>query len=148
MSVSGISSYSNNYHASNAQGASSQRGSDFKNLVQSLKSGDLSGAQQAYAALAQALPANASSSSNGQAGTFSTDLQAIGKALQSGDLSGAQQALSKLQQDGKAIQQAHGAHHHHHAGSAASTASATTATTTDTTTTAASTPATSIDIKV
>jgi hypothetical protein len=61
-------------------------------LVSSLKSGDLSGAQQAYASLSQ-LQTNGSANPNG----FAQALSQIGQALQSGDLAGAQQALSSLQ---------------------------------------------------
>jgi hypothetical protein len=78
---------------------------DFRQLASSINSGDLAGAQQAYAALSQ-------DQSSGQ-GPFanpnspaSQALNQIGTALQNGDLSGAQQALSSLQQ-------APGGHHHH-----------------------------------
>jgi hypothetical protein len=81
---------------------------DFRKLVSSLKSGDLAGAQQAYAALDQA-----QASGQGRAidpnSPFGKALAQIGQALQNGDLAGAQQALASLSQHG-----AHRNHHHHH----------------------------------
>ena len=63
-------------------------------LVSSLNSGDLPGAQQAYATLSQLQnggPARANPS-----GPFAQAMNQIGQALQSGDVAGAQQALSSL----------------------------------------------------
>jgi hypothetical protein len=63
-------------------------------LVSSLNSGDLSGAQQAYATLGQLQnggPARANPS-----GPFAQAMNQIGEALQSGDLVAAQQALSSM----------------------------------------------------
>ena len=83
---------------------------NFQQLSQALQSGDLSGAQQAYATLLQNLPnqgANGSSNSNNP---FQQAIASIGSALQSGDVSSAQQALQQLQGQMK------GAHHHHHHG--------------------------------
>jgi hypothetical protein len=62
-------------------------------LVSSLKSGDLSGAQQAYSSLSQ-LETSGFANRNG---AFAQAMSQIGQALQSGDLAGAQQALSSLQ---------------------------------------------------
>ena len=115
MSISGITSSS--YYQSNLQSPSLPKASNFKSLVQSLQNGDLSGAQQAYAALQQFFSTSTSSTSaspTGQTSPISADFQTLGKALQSGDLSSAQQALAKLQQDGQSAIQAHGGHHHHH----------------------------------
>lgn len=101
MSVSGISGVPN-YQSSSLQSGFLQ---DFRTLVSSLNSGNLSAAQQAYASLTQ-------DQGNGQ-GPFanpnspvSQALNQIGQALQNGDLTGAQQALSSLQQT-------RGGHHHH-----------------------------------
>ncbi len=76
----------------------------FGQLINSIKSGDLSAAQDAYAAFQQT-PGGQSS------GPLSQAVGQIGSALQSGDIDGAQQALTTLQQHAK------GAHHHggHHA---------------------------------
>jgi hypothetical protein len=129
MSITSVSAGSNYYSSTTTQSTSSPR-SNFRNLFQSLQSGDLAGAQQAYAAIQQSLPANAGATSAASAAGSSTasqpvsaigsDFQAIGQALQSGDLSAAQQAFAKLQQDGQSAIQAHGGgHHHHHHGSGA-----------------------------
>ncbi|MGP0071704.1 MAG: hypothetical protein ACLPWF_07190 [Bryobacteraceae bacterium] len=82
---------------------------DFKQLASDLQSGDMSGAQSAYASIEQLLPANQSSSSsptgsNGSS-TIQNDFAALGQALQSGDLSQAQSAFSQLQSDFKAASQ-------------------------------------------
>jgi hypothetical protein len=84
----------------------------FQQLMQSLQAGDLSGAQQAYAALTtQAAGSQTSASSNS---TLSVDLIAVGKALQSGDLSGARLAFAKWQQDAQAGGVTHPHSHHRH----------------------------------
>jgi hypothetical protein len=71
-----------------------RRRQSFIALVSSLKSGDLSGAQQAYSSLSQ-LQTNDSANPNG---VLAQAMSQIGQALQSEDLAGAQQALSSLQQ--------------------------------------------------
>jgi hypothetical protein len=71
-----------------------RRRQSFVALVSSLKSGDLSGAQQAYLSLSQ-LQTNGAANPNG---VFAQAMSQIGQALQSGDLAGAQQALSSLPQ--------------------------------------------------
>ena len=76
---------------------------DFKQLASDLQSGDLSGAQSAYASIEQLLPANQSSSGSATGSNGSSAIQSefasLGQALQSGDLSGAQSAFSQLQSD-------------------------------------------------
>src|ERR1700687_3387956 len=73
---------------------------DFKQLAGSLQSGDLAGAQKAYAALQKLLPSQSqNSTSSTQSSSSSTnpivsDFNALGKALQSGDLTAAQSAFS------------------------------------------------------
>jgi hypothetical protein len=74
-----------------------QRSADLRQLGEALKSGDLTGAQQAYNAIVTL----------GQSGPFKgepfaiagreQDFQAIGQALQSGDLAGAQKSFSALE---------------------------------------------------
>jgi outer membrane protein assembly factor BamD (BamD/ComL family) len=124
MSVSAIGSSSSSYQVQ------AQQSQDyFQQLAQSLNSGNLQGAQTAFAALQQ----KAQGSQTAQAGAsatnpISTDISALGTALQSGNLTAAQQAFAKLQSDGKA---AHG-HHHHHGGGQESTQSATDPTSTAT----------------
>jgi hypothetical protein len=75
----------------------------FGQLVQAIQSGDLSGAQQAYAALSDLQRQGPTSNS-----PFAQALSQIGQALQNGDIGGAQQALQSL------AQQSQGTHHHHH----------------------------------
>jgi len=74
-----------------------QQRQNFNKLSQALQSGDLSAAQQAFAALSSKSP-NASNPNS--------PLAKLGRALQSGDLNAAQQAFSSLRTGG---------HHHHHA---------------------------------
>jgi len=95
----------------------------FAELLKSLNSGDLAGAQQAYSALSQSPAATK--------GPLASALQQIGSALQSGDIAGAKQALTSLQQQFAA----HRGHHHHVGGSKQPDSSSTTA--------ASATPATS-----
>src|SRR5215469_3358856 len=78
-----------------------RRQQSFGALVSSLNSGDLSGAQQAYASLSQ-LANNDQGRLANPNGPFAQAMSRIGQALQSGDLAGAQQALSSLrrQRDG------------------------------------------------
>jgi len=125
MSVSPVSSVYNTYqtYKTNWQNNLSQVRQGFKNLASALQSGDLTGAQQAFAALQQLLPNSSAGNQtqNGQQGsgqnTFSTDFQALGQALKSGNLTDAQAAFSKLQQDTQSVQ-GHHHHHGHHHGSA------------------------------
>jgi len=111
-----------NLYAASAQSLDGfqQRRSEFRQLTQSLASGDLAGAQQAFSSLTS----NQSQSSQSNS-PLSQDWSALGQALQNGDLSGAQQAFAKVQQDFKTqaqgaqaaqgTQGAHHGHHHHHA---------------------------------
>ena len=72
-------------------------------LSQAVQSGNLSGAQQAYAVLTQSAQAQGpNGASNGQSNPFQQGLAAIGNALQSGSISDAQSALQNLQQTMKA----------------------------------------------
>jgi hypothetical protein len=64
-------------------------------LVASLNSGDLSGAQQAYASLSQ-LPGPGRGPAGNPNGPFVQAMSQIGQALQTGDLPAAQQALASL----------------------------------------------------
>jgi hypothetical protein len=115
MNISAVNSNLYEYQTAAQQSTFQQRAQDFKALQSALQSGDLSGAQQAFASLQQDLPgtaqiANGSNQSN-PVSKVSQDFQALQSALQSGDLATAQQAFSTLQQD---LQSAHKAHHHHH----------------------------------
>jgi hypothetical protein len=68
----------------------------FAALANSLNSGDLSGAQQAYSSLSQLRNGDQGRFANPD-GPFAQAMSQIGQALQNGDLTGAQQALSSLQ---------------------------------------------------
>ena len=149
MSISSISSNSDNYQSYLANGSNSlrqQSQQDFNSLAAALQSGDLSGAQNAFASLMQLIP-NLSSSTNGQtqsAATSSTsnssngtstvksDFSVLGQALQSGDLTSAQNDFSKLMQDVQSIGRGH--HHHHHHKTSASSQDTTNASATGSTT--------------
>ena len=88
----------------------------FSQLQQSLGSGDLTGAQQAFNSLQQ-LVQNGQAKNGGQGGgnsTLQNDFAALGQALQSGDTTAAQKAFATLQQDLQKVRQAH--HHHRHHG--------------------------------
>ena len=91
----------------------------FMQLSKAIGSGDLNGAQQAYAQLTQALGGTGASGNAND--PFSQALAAIGQSLQSGDIGGAQQALASLQQQMQATR----GHHHrgHHGGGQASAGS-------------------------
>jgi hypothetical protein len=90
-----------------------QADQDFDQLSQSLQTGDLNAAQQAYSSF-QKIQAGLTSSAATQASAASattasnpvaSDWSALGQALQSGSLTSAQDALGKLQQDAQAIWQ-------------------------------------------
>ena len=115
MSVSGVSN--TNFYQTNSTKTNFQQIRDyFQQIGQDLQSGDLNGAQQAFAALQQLIPnlSAGSQTQTGQQGSgqsqFAADLSALGQALESGDLTKAQDAFTKLQQD---MQSVHKRHHHH-----------------------------------
>jgi hypothetical protein len=98
-----------------------QLATDMQQLQQNLKSGNLQGAQSAYAAIAK-IEAETSSSSgststtSGSTNSGGNPLAAVGQALQQGNLSGAQQAFQQLQLAG---------HHRHHGQGASPSSSST-----------------------
>ncbi|MHB1241647.1 MAG: hypothetical protein ACYC18_14280, partial [Gammaproteobacteria bacterium] len=124
MSIAAISSAYSPYQA-NSSSFNQQRRTDFQQLAQSLKAGDLSGAQQAFAALQQdfqgvstiqggssaSTQVGAVGATSGGGSTLTSDLTAVGNALQSGNLSSAQNSFATLMQ---ALQGAHHGHHHHY----------------------------------
>ena len=128
MSISSISSnsdYYQSYSTNRSNSLKQQSQQDFNSLAEALQSGDLSGAQNAFASLMQLIPnssssinsqtqsaatASTSNSSNGTS-TVKSDFSVLGQALQSGDLTSAQNDFSKLMQD---MQSIGGGHHHHH----------------------------------
>jgi outer membrane protein assembly factor BamD (BamD/ComL family) len=109
----------------NNQSPFQQIQTDFQQLGQDLQAGNLTGAQQDFATLQQALPSGQSQSQQNTASPIAQAFTALSQALQSGNLQDAQTAFTTLQGD---IQQQQGSgqrHHHHHGGnSSQSTASA------------------------
>ena len=117
MATSAISNSTPAYQPSSQQTDFRQQ---FGQLVAAIKSGDLSGAQQAYADLSQLQSSGAGPAANAS-NPVSKALNQIGQALQGGDISGAQQALAALSQQ---AQGAHHGHHHHGGGKSAAPAPA------------------------
>ena len=103
MSISAISSSATSGYQPSQQDDVRQA---FLQLVNAIKSGDLTSAQQAYSAFTQAQ--SASGKQPDPNSPFAQALSQIGNAVQSGSISDAQQALSSLQAQGR------GGHHHHH----------------------------------
>lgn len=114
MAVSAISSSSAGYQAD-----PNNFRQQLAQLLNSIKSGDLPDAQEAYSELSQN-PATSRIDPNSPLGQA---LGQIGQSLQANDLNGAQQALASLQQ----AQSAHH-HRHHHGGGSTSNAAETPAT--------------------
>ncbi|MDR3395822.1 MAG: hypothetical protein P4L70_12525 [Parasulfuritortus sp.] len=83
---------------------------DFNALFQAMTNNDISGAQQAYAAIQQLQPSasntQASATQSDPLTTVKSDWTSLGQALQSGSLTSAQQAFTQLGQDALAAQQA------------------------------------------
>ncbi|KAA0889007.1 hypothetical protein [Oryzomonas rubra] len=95
MSIAGISSSSSSFFAKIAL--------DFQDISTALQSGNMTDAQQAYAALASDKAAQLGTSStdsvdNDSNSPMAQDIQSLGSALQSGSLTDAQNALDKIQQ--------------------------------------------------
>lgn len=118
MSLSPVSQLNSVYSPSSSNQTSPLRKirQDFDQLGQALSAGDLSGAQQAFAAYQQDLQGlQQASAAQPVAQNAQTTLQdavsALGTALNAGDVSGAQKAFTAMQQ---ALQHAGGHMHHHH----------------------------------
>lgn len=117
-----ISSISNLTTAAPTQSATSpyrKIKQDLQALGTALQSGDLSGAQAAFATLQQDAPNLTAQSQNANTtNPRAQALAALGTALQSGNLTQAQQAFANLQQvtQGSMAAQGHHHHHHHHSG--------------------------------
>ncbi|MGA2227494.1 MAG: hypothetical protein ABSH41_23910 [Syntrophobacteraceae bacterium] len=87
---------------SGGSGGSSTIGNDLNTLATALQSGDLAGAQKAFATLQQDMQNTGQTQSAQQTSQTSqqnNDFNTLAKALQSGDLTGAQQAFTSLMQD-------------------------------------------------
>ncbi len=135
MSVSAVSN-NNSLSQTGSQGSAGQAEKLFKQLASSLKSGNLSGAQQAYSSLQKLMQGGQSGSqtASAQNSSFQNDFAALGQALNSGNLSQAQGDFSKIQSDlqsassSSSAQSAHRGHHHHHSSGASSGAASQTTT--------------------
>jgi hypothetical protein len=106
MSVSAIFPSSALNQVNNLQNANQQRRTEFQQVTQALRSGNLTNAQQAFGALTK----NATSSGV-QSLQLTQDLTALRSALQSGDLASARDAYSAVQQ-GLQNSNPIAAHHH------------------------------------
>lgn len=112
MSVEAIGPNSSTAPTSAMQAEFKKMRTDFKALSTAMKSGDLAGAQKAYAAL-QLDQSNMPNQTNTPLGQ---DISNLGSALSAGDMTGAQKAFATLQQD---AQKLHQGHHNHHGKAAA-----------------------------
>jgi outer membrane protein assembly factor BamD (BamD/ComL family) len=101
----------------NNQNQFQQIQTDFQQLGQDLQTGNLTQAQQDFAALQQQLPSGQGQTQQNNASPITQAFTALSQALQSGNLQDAQTAFTTLQDD---IQQQQGSgqvrHHHHHGG--------------------------------
>lgn len=103
MATAGVSSSSDAYRSALQDDPVRQSLKYFKQLADSLKSGDLGGAQKAFGVLQQSLQGSAQvqdGDQGAQTGQQSTILQQLGKALDSGDLAGAQKVFENLMRGG------------------------------------------------
>ncbi len=117
MSIAPISTSAANPYQAQVVGAFKQRGQDFKALGKALQSGDLVGAQQAFAALKKGTQTIQSvqqrqSLPSGQNRRVSPNFKTVESALNSGDLSGAQKGFAIVQQDIEAVHKSPGGHVH------------------------------------
>ncbi|HZL42464.1 MAG TPA: hypothetical protein VFD66_04215 [Verrucomicrobiae bacterium] len=120
MSVSGVSSATNSY-LKQIQSQWQQQMQDIKTLGSALQSGNLTRAQNAFAAWGQDLQPNTAATTDttqqnapfGANSQANSDFAALSTALQSGDISGAKQAFASLQKDLQTAGSVHGHHHHH-----------------------------------
>lgn len=95
----------------------SQMKQAWQQLSESLQSGDLAGAQTAFATITSLQQQTSGSASHTNNSQLSKDMQSLGQALQSGNLSAAQSAFAAVQND---LKSTHG--RHHHGGSASASA--------------------------
>jgi hypothetical protein len=107
-------------------------------LTSAIGSGDVTGAQTAYATLTSLPQASGQANSNSPLGQF---LSSIGTDLSKGDITTAQSALTTFKA-------AHGKHHHHAAAPATGTDSSASASNTATAATTPTTSSNSIDVSV
>jgi len=94
MAISAISSVATGNYQTGSQAGLRQT---FLSIITSVRSGDLSGAQQAFATLSQ-LQSKGQAPAADPNSPFAKALSQIGQSLQNGDIAGAQQALASLGQ--------------------------------------------------
>jgi outer membrane protein assembly factor BamD (BamD/ComL family) len=114
MSIAGIASSIFSQLGGVQNNKQNQTQTEFQQLAQDLQAGNLTQAQNAFAALQQNAPVGQVSTSNPLSQAFS----ALGTDLKAGNLSAAQQDFANIQQDVANVQQAGQqggqVHHHHH----------------------------------
>jgi hypothetical protein len=132
-------------NAASQPAASSVSNLAFADLANSLQSGNLQGAQQAFGILEKLQGGSSSASGTGGASStnpIASDFAALGQALTSGDLSQAQTIFKQLQTALQSAQQSgsgtgttatHGHRHHRHHGGGGSAPPSTTQPSTNTT---------------
>jgi outer membrane protein assembly factor BamD (BamD/ComL family) len=115
MSVTSVatSSLFQPYVTQGVQNKFQQIQSQFQQLGQDLQAGNLTQAQQDFAALQQNLP-NAQQQSGTTTSGIAQAFEALGQDLQSGNLAAAQQDFAAIQQDAQQQQSSGQVHHHHH----------------------------------
>lgn len=138
MSISSISSTDPSANAQSWQVMARQRQQDFQNLANSLKSGDLTGAQQSYSDLQAIAASNSSSSAVSPSGAspVKQDFTALGQDLSSGNLGQAQKDFTQMRNDLQTASAQNGGssrigHHHGHHAEAADTPAQPTTSATD-----------------
>jgi len=138
-SINSVSSSTNAYQT-DTQTPWRKRAMDFKALQSALQSGNLSGAQQAFATLQKDMPSvsqTSSTSSTAASTTASSQVtnpfQALQSALSSGNLPAAQQAFAAMQQSMQNAAGVQGGHHHHHHGGSVDSSSQTASSTSSST---------------
>jgi len=138
-SINSVSSTTNPYQT-NSQSPWQQISQDFKTLQSALQSGDLGGAQQAFASLQQSQQNSSQPGTSGTGGSAGQNsptanaFQALQSALSTGNLSAAQQAFATMQQNMQSAGARKTGHHHHAGGSSGNTTQTTSPTSSDTAT--------------
>ena len=108
MSIAGIASTLFS-QLSNLHSSKPTAQSEFQQLAKDLQAGNLSGAQDDFAALQQNLSAKATTNPLSQA------ISTLGNDLKTGNLTSAQQDFANFRQELQQAVQQGGHHHHHHA---------------------------------
>lgn len=104
MNVTALSNAQSPFATSSLNGSQTTSATLWSQLGKSLKSGNLAGAQAAFATIKQNYEQNhvAGAGSGTPTGPLVSDIKQLSQALQSGNLSDAQSAFATLSQDAKA----------------------------------------------